>query len=454
MKRFLKAMSLVSLIAIPSASAFAADASSPTDLSNFSPRLTLRGRYAFTDSTQKNNMAAFGQVARFGLTYAYKNIGGVLEVQAGDSIQPNQTVTVTTAGSTTTTTTAATQPSENTFIVRRALATLDFVKMKEATVTFAVGRDRIDGSTIYGPDAFKNLIGTNFHNAPPAAGEDGISFKYMGQFDFGNLWGGIGYYNNAGFSILSGGTLTGSAIGTVTPYANQSVGASDTSFHGVIQQDANTTASSSRALVGWVGADFNVQDTDRVEARVLYGYQPGAIIGSATTTSSSVTNTIYVAKDINDIEASLGYNHRDLIKGGVWFQYMSLGGDQVSKSVTNNEITYAPANDNTEKISTYGIGFTGNSKLFDLRDMVVEGDGLTFGLAYQAVSGEHYNFGTSINTAQTMSQATIAAGYNVGPYTLDLNYLMMSSGDKIYRTNQNKFTDNANLFYLNGVIAL
>lgn len=460
MKRFLKAMSLVSLIAIPSASAFAADASSPTDLSNFSPRLTLRGRYAFTDSTQKNNMAAFGQVARFGLTYAYKNIGGVLEVQAGDSV-PDV--------SSTSTGVVGTQPAENLFIVRRALATLDFVKMKEATVTFAIGRDRLDGSIIYAPDAFKNLIGTNFHNAPAASNEDGIAFKYMGQFDFGNLWAGIGYYGGAGFSELSGGTATTAkslalgSLGTVTPFANQSVGAQDTSFHGLVQQTPNSH-SKSRALVGWVGTDINVQDTDRVEARFLYGYQPGAIIANAspgTLVPASTAGTV-VARDINDVEASLGYNHKDLIKGGVWFQYMGLGGEQASTGATNNEITYAPADSDTQTITTYGIGFTGNSKLFDLRDMVVEGDGMTFGLAYQAVAGEKYSFGLAPNTAENMSQITVAAGYNVGPYTLDLNYLYMTAQDNIYRTSSsnlstptpNNFSNNASILYLNGVVAL
>lgn len=461
MKRFLKAMSLVSLIAIPSASAFAADASSPTDLSNFSPRLTLRGRYAFTDSTQKNSMAAFGQIARFGLTYAYKNIGGVLEVQAGDNISGYDTPATVGGPSTT-----STQPGQNLFIVRRALATLDFVKMKEATVTFAIGRDRLDGSVIYAPDAFKNLIGTNFHNAPAASNEDGIAFKYMGQFDFGNLWAGIGYYSGAGFSMLSGGSATvptssaAAALGTFSPFSNQAVGAQDTAFHGLVQ-DTPYTHSKSRALVGWVGTDINVQDTDRVEARFLYGYQPGAIIGNSSLVNLVSTGTV-VARDINDVEASLGYNHKDLIKGGVWFQYMGLGGEQTSTGATNNEITYAPANADTQTITTYGIGFTGNSKLFDLRDMVVEGDGMTFGLAYQAVAGEKYSFDSSPNTAENMSQITVAAGYNVGPYTLDLNYLYMTAQDNIYRTSSsnfnasktNNFSNNASTFYLNGVVAL
>lgn len=447
MKRFLKAVSLVSLIAMPSVVAFAADATSPTDLSNFSPRLTLRGRYAFTDSTQKNSMDMFGQTARFGLTYAYKNIGGVLEVQAGDSIPSGSSA-----------------PGQNVFIVRRALATLDFVKMKEATVTFALGRDRLDGSVIYAPDAFRNLIGTNFHNALPSANEDGMAFKYMGQFDFGNLWGSVGYYNNAGFSVLSGGTATattGSAaglLGTVTPFANQAVGGADTAFMGTTQQSPSTH-SKSRAMVAMVGTDVNVMDNDKVEARLLYGYQPGAITSGLPSLGNSVSvGTTVVARDINDLEASVGYNHRDMIKGGVWFQYMSLGGQQTSTSSANNEITYTNADSDTQVITTYGVGLTGNTKLFDLKDMLVEGDALTYGLGYQAVTGEKYSNTTPFlaNTTETLNQFTLAAGYNVGPYTLDLNYIYMTATDNIYRGSSSNVANqnNASMLYLNAVVAL
>jgi hypothetical protein len=448
MKRFLKAVSLVSLIAMPSVVAFAADATSPTDLSNFSPRLTLRGRYAFTDSTQKNSMDMFGQTARFGLTYAYKNIGGVLEVQAGENAPS-----------------VSSAPGENTIIVRRALATLDFVKMKEATVTFALGRDRLDGSVIYAPDAFRNLIGTNFHNALPSANEDGMSFKYMGQFDFGNLWGSVGYYNNAGFSVLSGGTATttttlaAATLGTVTPFTNQAVGGADTAFMGITQQSPSTH-SKSRAMVAMVGTDVNVMDNDKVEARLLYGYQPGAIVstgvGPALTNFGSVSGI--VARDINDLEASVGYNHRDMIKGGVWFQYMTLGGQQTSTSSANNEITYGNADADTQTITTYGVGLTGNTKLFDLKDMLVEGDALTYGLGYQAVTGEKYSNANPplSNTSETLNQFTLAAGYNVGPYTLDLNYIYMTATDNIYRGNSNNVENqnNASMLYLNAVVAL
>lgn len=455
MKRILKAISLVSLIGAPAVAAFAADATSPTDLSNFSPRLTLRGRYAFVDSTLKNNMAMFGQTARFGLNYGYKHIGGVLEVQAGDNLPSGP----------------AGNYGQSAFSVRRALVTMDFVRMKEANVTFAIGRDRLDGSVIYAPDAIKNLIGTNFHNAPSSSNEDGISLKYMGQLDFGTLWASVGYYNNAGFSILSGGTAGTAAttagtlgyLGSVNPFSNQSVGAADMSFHGSPQQTP-TTQTKSRAIVGLVGADIDMADGDKVEARVLYATQPSAVTAGAF---SYPTGTLGVARDITNIEASVGYDHRGMITGGLWFQSLGLGGEQPITGSNGNDVSYGAANSDTQSIMTYGVGLTGNSKLFDMKDFVVDGDSMTYGLAYQAVSGEKYSNGVTTgtgilaNTTETLSQFTLAAGYTVGPYTLDLNYLYMVAADPIYRsgaastsTGINAYQTNASVLYLNGVIAL
>lgn len=461
MKRILKALSLVSLIAIPSAAAFAqgsvaaagdivpnssgeATTVTPLDPSNFRYRLNLQGRFAFSDSTMKNNMAMFYQVLRFGLDYNYKNAGAVLELQTGQADAGN--------------------PAVNNTSVRRALVTYDFVKMKEAVITFAIGRDRLAGSVLYAPDAVRYLVATNFENAFQTSGEDGVSAKYFGKFDFGDIWGGIGYYNNAGFSLLSGGTATttralaGTLIGSVTPFTNVSLGNADMSFHGT--QTVPTTATGSRALVGYVATNLLVRDTDQIEARFLYGWQPKAPIVLGTAVTAPIGG--YVARDINDLEASLGYNycHGDF-RGGVWFQYTGLGGQQLSTGLNGNEVTYAPADSDTQSITTFGVGFTGTTNPFNLKDMIVQGDTITYGAAYQWVAGEKYSntLGTVtpfVDTQESLSHYAINAGYAMGAYTLDLNFLYMTSQDPIYRNGSNGLMNQntASLFYLRGGVAL
>lgn len=79
MKHICKATSLLALIALPFG-AFAQ--SSPTDLSNFSPRAKLQFRYSLDNSYRKNAMDLITATARFGFNYKYKNVFGVLEAQA------------------------------------------------------------------------------------------------------------------------------------------------------------------------------------------------------------------------------------------------------------------------------------------------------------------------------------------------------------------------------------
>ncbi len=438
MKSFLKTISCVSLLSLPTL----AFGQSPTDMSNFSFRLKLQTRFDLTDSYRTNQGDLFTTTARTGLNYNYKNVFGIIEFQGGSAADPYTASSTTTASST--------NGQQEMFVVRRAYVGMDVVNSDMAKISFLIGRDHNTASIVYGPDAFTSLIATNVDNMSGANSQDGIALRYAGKFGFGDVKAQVGYYNNFPITILNGGTATGSAISQSSPFGTSSKGVGDATFN-------SQSKTGSRAYAGQIGANVNMAD-GVVEARAFYSMQPEAV----TKVNSS---TSYDASTISNVEASLGYNYKSgMLKGGLWVQSYSYGKTQnTAGSVSSNSITYVEnGTDDSFTANVIGLGVTGTSDLFGINSLLASGDKLTYGLAVQSVQGQNFSNnglpnGVTKFTNQTPSLTfyNIAAGYAQGNYSLELNFVGVSAEQSIYAGNDGQVNQNsAYMAYIVGTIAL
>lgn len=408
MKRFLKSTSLLALVAMP----VCANAQSPTDAANFTTNLKVFSKYSLMDSTRKNTMDSVDGTARFGLKYRYKNASAVLSVQGATS---------------------------GAFVVRNAHLGLDLVAMDPATITFVMGRYRFVASSVYGPaDGIAAEVATNLDNASSSAASDGLVLKYAGKFEFGKLGLQAGYVNNIVVmqSKVSGGELSyGRAL--------------DTSVYNF----ASAPASQSRGMQLVASGDINAGD-GVVEARLGYGAQAKA--------TTAVSSGVYTVRDVSSLEASAGYDYKGQIKGGVWFQTVTLGKKQQSESNKSNEYTFKDvANSKEETITSIGVGASGDSKLFGLSGMLADGDALTYGVAFQnsdgtlASGGGSYGVASFTDVKLQVNTFNVGIGYVQGPLALELNYLMSSANYAVYTNNDGELKEKtSSSVYLTGTLSL
>nr|BFD32838.1 hypothetical protein GTC16762_24560 [Pigmentibacter ruber] len=434
MNRLLKTTSLLALVSAP----FCANAQSPTDFSNFSPRLKLQSRYSLYDTYRNNQSDLITNTARFGLNYRYKNVLGVLEVQAGS---PSDQFTQSKTSSTT-------NGPQNLFIVRRAYIGVDLVAMEPATVSLLIGRYRFLASQVYAPDAITQVLSTNLDNVSSATSSDGLIVKYVGKFDFGRVGAEFGVVNNIAVAKYSTGS---------TWFGNSSIVTSDNSF-------SSAPNTQSRGMQGVLTSDINVGD-GIVEARLAYGSQNGAV--------TKVTAGSYQAQDVTSLEASAGYNYmQGQIRGGVWYQAVTLAKAQTGAIVGVNNVpvyttvTSPTADLDSQNISTIGVGVTGNSKLFGITGLLADGDAFTYGIGYQNINGQEASGGGTVgglatgvtsfsNQSLQISQYNVGIGYNQGVFNLELNYAMSSANYEIYTNNDGVAKEKtASIVYLVGTISL
>ena len=445
-------MATIKVIAPPSAAAATPPADSPIDFSHFTFRLNLTGRYSFADSTRKEANDLWGQTGRFGLNYAYKNVTGTFEAQAGDTANA-PTATVTPPSNQ-----ADTKGGENYFAIRRANLGLMLYNTDPLTLTFFIGRDRLSGSAVYAPDATKNNTSTNIANQSSYANEDGISVQYKGKYNFGTTTASVGYYKNIGVTVKASGA---------NPITQLSVSQADSKF-------GAQTLTDSRAYAIALASDINSGSDAKIEARAFYANQAYAPISEVPVASPGPTP--FQARDLQDIEASLGYNYKaGLVKGGVWYQNAILGRTQVSTAYTTNDINYVNgAADDSQNIRTLGAGFNVNSKVFGVTGLLFDGDNLTFAGSIEDVSGQliagNSPTGALCNAGATggstaachltaIDQVNLGVGYQQEAYTLELNYFYTQANANIYAGNSanesgavNINQSSANILYLCGTI--
>lgn len=313
-------------------------------------------------------------------------------------------------------------------------------------MSFVIGRDRYSASIVYGPDSFTQVIGTQIDNMSSSYNEDGIGLRYAGKFEFGTITAATGYYNNVPVSVQNGGT---------TPFATSSIGQADNAF-------SSPTKTQSRAFLVNLGAEIPVAD-GTVEARAFYSSQTNAV---TKTNSTAAAITSYNSRDTSNLEASVGYNYKaGELKGGLWYQAVTLGRTQVSSgSIATNDITYgnSTTTDDSYTMSVFGLGVVGNSKLFGLTNLLSDGDMLIYGLGYQMNSGQLYSGGggstgvTSFSNSSVNNTAyAVSVGYQQGQFALDLNYVGLNSDKEIYAGSDGVINKkDASLLYLVGTIVI
>ncbi|APJ03209.1 hypothetical protein [Silvanigrella aquatica] len=416
MKRLLKTASVLSLIALP----FGAHAQAPTDVSNFSPRLKLQSRYSLTDSYRANELDLITATARFGMNYRYKNVFGTLEVQAGSASEPDTSSTPATTSS---------NGPQNLMQVRKASIGLDIIKSDPATVSLIMGRDRLVGSVYYAPDALTQILATNLDNVSSSTSSDGLGLKYAGKLDFGKLGAQVGMYNNLAVATQT----TGAGW-----FGNSSIVAGDNSF-------AAAPKTQSRAIQAVASADIKV-DEGNVEVRVAYGSQPNAV--------KSVTSAkLYTVTDVTNTEASLGYNYQEgAIRAGLWYQGVTTSKDSTGTLGNSSTVSYtASTTDNSQTITTIGVGLTGNTKLFSMTGFLADGDVLTYALGYQNATGQYISSTRTLTT----DMYNFGFGYMQGNFSIELNYAATSANYSAYTNNDGVSNqDTASLVYLVGTLAV
>lgn len=433
MSRSLKALALVSCLSLPAVVAQAADGGTEAfSPSNFALHMKVTGRYMLLDSSQNQPFDFVFNTARLGLTYNYKNVASVLEFQAASPAKMDTAAPTETAYN-----------KSNALMVRQAHVDVSFLQNSVSTLTIVVGRDRIAGSKIYSTDAI-SAVSLNFDNASSTLGEDGVGLRYVGKYSFGKVLAGVGYYTNAGFTLPQDAGKTPFIVTNSLQQINFAYGYGNQSW------------TASRAMLGYLGFDLKA-GKGSIELRALYANQPNVPISN--TNATTVAAGMYRSRDADNMEFSANYIIPGFM-GGAWYSLMNLGQMEASNAANSNDVSYVPiagAMYQSQMVSTFGVGFQGDSSVFGVTDMIESGDAWNYGAGYQKVAGYQYGGEFPID----VNQYSISGGYQMGPVSMSLNYLNAVSTAAIYLNAEQKnsyssanYSQHTQAAYLMGVFSL
>ncbi len=434
MKNLLRSMSLLCVLGSGAAVAQSYpgavnDAISPA---NFSYTLNLQDRFAVSDTTQGSSVENFSQIARFGLNYNYKRIGSTILVQYDGG------------------TSAGTSSSTS---IRKANVTYDIIKSNGHNLKVGIGREHLTASTIYAPDAFQCLYGTNISNQN--TGQDGIDLYYTNKSDFAKVTVGAGVFNTVGVRTFS----SNGYLAYTSP---------------LVLTNSGTTynkASYNNGLAYVLQAKGEVPvGQGNIVANALYSMQDNA----------PMETTALAKRDINYLEASLGYELSNKTgQIGAWYQTETFSSAQMQSGSTTQAAgsnqSYVNIRGSTSSTqNVYGIGFNSNSAFFDKSDFTGDGVGdvATFGLAYEhfdnvlnlnsyAPTGTFPAFSDPFSATTTKSSnidgVNASVGYKYSTLNFALNYVYMASNDSVFYgtdVNSASLATNASLVYLTGTVSL
>ncbi|MEY2987869.1 MAG: hypothetical protein RJB13_1390 [Pseudomonadota bacterium] len=144
------------------------------------------------------------------------------------------------------------------------------------------------------------------------------------------------------------------------------------------------------------------------------------------------------ARDVSHFEASLGYNQDSYAFGG-WYQQIDRAKLNVVTSTKDGKFTTAAADgangataSDKRTNTTVGLGFNGDSRIFDVANMLQKDDMLTYGFSVSQTSERDNSKADSDEKKNDVTQVVVGAGYAAGGFFLELGYDYKKSENKSF----------------------
>ncbi len=440
MKKFLlRAFTLVAVVGGMN-STFAEEAASKNaDTPKFDPILRVRGRAALFDSTRKTNFDFFDQDIRLGARYSQSLFTAVAEAEfTGNSL--------------------GTSPDVGQGVsVRKAYVGLNVFQNDNSKIDVMVGRFIPIGANTYGNEAI-----TGHFSISGFLPEDGGLAQYTGDFK------GIRLKAQAAIaSALPIWLFNGDAVpGTAGLTSSFSMSGSSSYFYGGSSFGSGSNTDT-KAYLGNVSVNADV-GPGKLEAVVAYAHQANDVLtasstatGSACTVSGSAitcATTASTARNVDYVEASVGYGMDDNLKYGLWFSKADLGETKTNAEPNGGAKTFGNGNGLSDQFSIAGIGVQANSKLIGMTNLLQKDDMLTAGAGVQIFM--HRQTGTSAisdsNAAKNdVTQLSVGTGYAKGAFSTELNYSRFMASNSVFQNQgQNNYVASADHVYLVVAVSL
>ncbi len=379
---------------------------------------------ANTSDTQRASSPDFQAAkVRLGANVSGGIASGQIEIQLRGNQQSTQTVT---SGTT------SEDQGNGQVTLRRAQLNLDVLTLKGGentyTTTISLGGIRIGGADGNAPDAA--WLTTGFGRQDGAYLKEALVFGKTANLEIG-----FGAFNN----ILAAKNATFLST-TTTGYGGWG-GAT------IATKQANWGSTSFSQSIGYAGhlaGTYNIDNNQSLALKAYYGTQGNA------PSKQNADGDLATANDVSHIEASLVYNHANILgtKGVIsgngvnfWYENESIGKTKNASKNGSGDFNYTSGTDDSQNVSLYGIGVAADSGSY-LTGMIQKGDRLTYALAYVMLNSQ---FGSSATSQDyNANQYTASVGYAVNTFEAAFNVEFDNADTNIFTDSKNNLTTKKN----------
>jgi len=407
---------------------------SDSDSGKFTPMLNIEAHYALLDTTRKTAFDFPMQRFRAGAKYHQGNFSALGEVEfLGNSYGeyanglPNSSSSL-----------------GQTVGIRQAYASYKAMNNENyGSGTFYLGRFIPTGANIYGNDFLNNTYSiSGFYP------EDGVMFEYSQKYGNLDLTAQLAVVNSMQVLLYSSGAtlsqntwLFSSRGGTVNFTGNSTYdGNGGGDFNSTVNADSNAASNSlNKAYIATVSASTEVSQ-GTVEAVGAYGIKNEAIgntvINSNVSGSSSIT-----ARDLQYIEASVGYNYQKNLQFGLWYSLAMASAPRPASDMVNAGNTqFGTESGSSDNYSIAGVGIQGNSKMFGLTNILAKDDMFTFSggaQTYMRRQTGRNSMSDGDAAKNDVVALTAGAGYKQNKFYTELDAAWLTASNSVFRNNGN-----------------
>lgn len=390
--------------------------------------MMIRGRYSLFDSTRKTNFDFFSQTARLNARYTDGMFSGFLEGEFfgnGNGTHP---------------------AASDSIGVRQAWMNMNFMSNEDHTVGVTFGRFMPTSADTYGNDALTGQWSTSGFQST-----DGLMVHYRGAFSFGSLAAQVAMTNGLPIYLFTGKNISG------TNDWNFDLTGSSLTF-GPSETFGMKSHSQSKAYVANVAGDIDLSSSTSIEFVVAYGMQKDSpvALNDIVSTPPVAADT---ARDLNYLEASVGYNYEKNFKAGVWYTMANLGETKGTTTLGSASPSYDMTVSSTkDTVTQIGLGMQGNSRLWGMTDLMQNDDMLVYGAGAQMFQRRQSGGGATPDSDAEKSDVTmftVGGGYAKGLASVELNYAYFTAQNNVFfKQDRTGYDSSAHALYLVGLFAL
>lgn len=167
---------------------------------------------------------------------------------------------------------------------------------------------------------------------------------------------------------------------------------------------------------------------------LAYGYEPKKVLSEKDEKDAKLLNTL---AEQQLVKGSFGYLEENW-GTGIHFSLTSQGNTQEFTKDTRGDFSLGAKIADSKKDLTLGIGFRGNSAMFDYTDLALKGDRLTFGGSLEKIQTRTSGLSEEAKLAEKKKdeiQISFGPGYTVDVFQIELVYSANFSDTEKFKNN-------------------